>query len=113
MVETKVQTEHKTEDDDDGETDEETPPFELPGATGVLDALGQLHVAGFGVLLHVVRVLLDGLHRLVLQHDLRRQFFHQLVQLEDCALDLLDVVVAGSDRAEHCGGGCAAVGFEL
>ena len=113
FVKTKVQTKHETQDDHDGETNEETPPLELPSPTGMLNTLCQLHVAGFGVLLHVVGVLLYGLHGLVLQYDLRCEVFHQLVKVDDCPLDLLDVIVTSSDRAEDCGSGCAAIGFEL
>ena len=79
----------------------------------MLNALVQLHIAGLGVFLDVFRVLLHVLHGLVLDDDLGGQFFHEGVQFGDGALDLLDVVVAGTDGAENGAGGCAAVGFEL
>lgn len=60
----------------------------------------------FGVLLG----LLDGL---VLQDDGGGQVFHELVEFDESALDLLDVVVAGSYGTQDGVGGGGAVGFEL
>lgn len=99
VVQTKVQTEHQGEDDNDGQTDEEAPPLEFASATGVLDTLVELDIAGFGVVLDVLGVLFGLLDGLILEHDLGRQIVHELLQFQHCLLDLLDVVVAGADSA--------------
>lgn len=107
------QTQHQRENAEDEHHDAEAPPFQPAGAARVLDAFGQLHVAGFGVVLDLLGVLFCLLDLRVLQHDGGGEVFHQSLQLDHRALDFLDVVVAGAHVAEDgvgCGG---AVGFEL
>lgn len=93
---TKIQAHNKTDDDNNGQTDEESPPLQLPRSSGMLDTLVKLHVSGFGVLLHVFRMLLGRLNWLFLEYDSGGEIFHELIQFYDCAFDLLDVVVTGS-----------------
>ena len=103
---TKVQSQHKPKDNDDGQDDEEAPPLQLSRVSSGPDAFIKMLVAGFGVLFDVLGVLFRLLDGLVLQDDGRGEVFHELVQLDDGALNLLDVVVSGSYRAEDCVGGC-------
>jgi len=79
----------------------------------VFDTLGQLHVSSLGVVLDLLGVLFRLLDLRVLQLDRRGEVFHQGLQFDHRALDLLDVVVAGSHVAEDGVGGGGAVGFEL
>ena len=110
---TKVQSQNQSQDDDNRDRNEEAPPLHFPRPTRVLDALVQLHVAGLGVLLHVVGVLFCLLDGLILEDDGGGEVFHELVELDDGAFDFLDVVMAGAHGAEDRVGGCGAVGFEL
>lgn len=113
LIQTKVETQYQSEDDDDGQTDEEAPPFEFAGAAGVLDTFVELDVAGFGVVLNVFGVLFGLLDGLVLEDDLSREVFHELLQFHHCSLDLLDVVVPGADGAKHGVGCCRAIRLKL
>jgi hypothetical protein len=106
-------SQHDGEDDEDDNDDAEAPPLHFARAARVFDALGQLHVAGFGVVLDLLGVLFCLLDLRVLQLDRRREVFHQGLQFDHRALDLLDVVVAGSHVAENGVGRGGAVGFQL
>lgn len=64
-------------------------------------------------MLDILGVLLGLLDGLVLQDDGGGQVFHELVEFDEGALDLLDVVVAGSYGAQDGVGSGGAVGFEL
>lgn len=96
VVEAKVEPEDKRENGDDEEDDEEAPPFQLAGPACADDALVELHVALPRIVLHIGRLLLDLLHRRLLQDDLLREVLEELVELDESPLDLLYVVVAGS-----------------
>lgn len=106
MIQTNFQANHKGHDNDNCQTNEEAPPLQLPGAFGVLDAFVELDVAGFGVLFHVLSVLFCLLDGLVLEDDLGGEVFHYLVEFDEGAFNLLDVVVAGADGAEDRVGCC-------
>lgn len=77
------------------------------------NALIQLHVPCLRVRLDLLRVLLGLRDHGFLDDYGRGEVFEELVQLQEGALDGLDVVVAGADGAEDGGGRGAAVSFEL
>ena len=65
----KDDAEHDGDDAENQHDDAEAPPFQPAGTACVLDALGQLHVSGFGVVLDLLGVLLGLLDLGVLQDD--------------------------------------------
>lgn len=99
VAQTEIQTEYETEDDDDQQDNEEAPPFHFAGAARRRNTLVEMNIAGLSVLLDILRVLLCLLHHGFLDDDCFGQVLEELVELDERALDLLDVVVAGADCA--------------
>lgn len=110
---TDLNTNGQADNKADEEDDEGAPPFQLAGAASVCDTLIELDVAGFGVFLDVLGVLLGLLDQGLLNDNGLGQVFEQLVELDKSALDLLDVVVTSTHGAEHSAGSRRTVGLEL
>lgn len=112
-IQAKVKTKHESDNDDDGETDEETPPLELSGVPCTLDAFVQLHISSLGIVLDVRGVLFSRCDGSVLQDNRCRQVFHELVEFDNSPFNLLNIVVSSTDGTKNSICGRGAVGFEL
>lgn len=113
MRQAKVQSQDKRKRNNNEHADEEGPPLELPRATRMVNALGELHVRLLGVLDDVLGLLFGGLHGRLLDDDGLGEILEQLVELLQRLLDLHDVIVAGADGTEDGGCGAGAVRFQL
>ena len=113
LVESKVQAKNQSQDTDDQHDDPEQPPFQPAGALGGIDALVQLHVSGFGVVLDVLCVLLGLLNHWFLNDNGFGEILEELVKLHKCAFDALDIVVTSANGAKNSRSGCCSVGLEL
>lgn len=65
------------------------------------------------VLVHVFRLFLDLLHRLVLGDNLLVELLEELGKLNQRLFDALDVIVTRAHSTQNAVGLSAAVGFEL
>lgn len=72
-----------------------------------------MNIAGLGILLDVLGVLLCLLNHGFLNDDGFCEILEELVELNEILLNLLDVVVTGTDGAEDGGSGSCTVGLEL
>jgi len=110
---TKVETQDESNDAQDKNDNEEAPPLQLPGTASRSNALVKVDVACLCVVLYVFRVLFCLLHHGFLDDDGFGEIFKQLVEFEQSALDLLNVVVTSADGAKDGRGGGCAVRLEL
>jgi hypothetical protein len=112
-VETKVKTKSQTKNDDNDDNNEQAPPLQLASVASTFDTLVELNIAGFGVLLNVLGMLLGLLNHGLLDDDGLSKILEELVQLDESTLNLLDVVVTSTHGTENGAGGGRAVGLEL
>jgi hypothetical protein len=112
-VQTKVKTKSQTKNDDNDDNNEQAPPLQLASVTSTFNALVELNIASFGVLLNVLGVLLGLLdHRFLNNYGLGK-ILEELVQLDQSTLNLLNVVVTSTHSAENGTGSGRAVSLEL
>ncbi len=109
----KVQPHRQRNNGNNKQDDEEAPPLQLPCSRRRLDAFFQVDVALGCVIMNALRCLFSMLYPNVVQHDRLIELDEELAELLKRALDLLDVVVAGTDGAEGTGGVATTVGLEL
>lgn len=95
------ETHTETDSNSDNEKgNPEAPPLELSGATCGINTLVEMSVSGLRVLFDVLGVLFCLLYHGFLDDDCFGEIFKELVKFDECALDLLNVVVASADGAE-------------
>lgn len=99
LGQTKVKTQDESEDADDQDNNPEAPPLHLACSTSGCDALVEMDVAGLGVLLDVLGMLLGLLDHGFLDDNGFGQVLKELVELDKGALDLLNVVVTGANSS--------------
>lgn len=113
FVKTNNETHNETDDDEDNDTDPEAPPFHPSGTTSTGNTLVKLSITGFSVLLDVLGVLLGLLNHGLLNDDSFGEILEELVELDKSTLDLLNVVVTGTNSSKDGRSGCCAVCLEL
>lgn len=92
-----TQTNSKSYDNANNHNDDETPLPELSRSCSTLGSLVKLNIALLGILQHVRRLDLCLLDWSFLYHNCFSKILEQLVELDECTLDLLNVIVSSSD----------------
>ena len=87
-------------------------PFLLPRGPSAVNGLTNMNVAGFEMCVCFLSLLLNVLDQRFLLHDNGIEVLEELLQLNHCALDLLDRVVALLDVAQRALRLSPAVGVE-
>lgn len=113
FLQSKVQSKYQRNDAQDQDNRQEDPPLEPSRAPGRLDALVQLLVCIFGIVLDLHSLLLGPLDDGLLVDDLLVELGEEEGKLAHGLLDALDVVVTGADGAKNTRGLAATVGLEL
>lgn len=113
LVKSNDETNNETDDDEDNDTDPEAPPFHPSGTTSTGNTLVKLSITGFGVLLDVLGVLFCLLNHGLLDDDSFGEILKELVELDKSTLDLLDIVVTGTNSSKDGRGSCCAICLEL
>lgn len=112
-MQTKGDADSQTNNDEDDNGNEQAPPFQTTSTAGVCDTLVELNVAGLRVLLNVLGVLLGLLDHGFLNDNGLGEILEELVQLDQSALNLLNVVVTSTHSAKDSAGSSGTVGLEL
>ena len=79
----------------------------------MVNALCELYICCFRVLIDLLGLILDRLNGSFFEHNLLIQILEELVQLNERLLDMLDVVMTSSDSTKNALSVAGSIGLQL